>query len=485
MQSPQHPDKSSTSVDDVSARDIRRHDLTIVWKAPDALKARTRNPRTHSTKQIQQVAASIRQFGFTNAVLIDETDGIVAGHGRVEAAKLLGLTEVPTVCVAGLTDAEIRAYVIADNRLAENAGWDQELLALELGELAALELNFNIEVVGFDTAQIDLLLGGDKAAPADPEADEIPEPTNGPVVSRPGDLWRLGKHRLLCGDARDPAAYDRLLAGAKARLIFTDPPYNLPIDGHVGGLGRIHHREFAMAAGEMSRDEFTTFLTTVLTNLVTASEDGSIHFVCMDWRHLGELLAAGSSAYTEFKNLIVWNKDNAGMGSFYRSKHELIFAFKSGTAAHINNFGLGEKGRYRTNVWDYPGASRRDELPMHPTVKPVALVADALRDCSCRNEAVLDAFVGSGTTIIAAEKTGRKAYGLEIDPGYVDCAVRRYEAYTGKTVLLDETGQTFAEVAAARGACLPQAQPVQATACETEASAECGDEVSDTTEAAP
>jgi hypothetical protein len=245
-----------------------------------------------------------------------------------------------------------------------------------------------------------------------------------------------------------------------------------------------------MASGEMSGEEFTSFLTTVLTNLAGVSEDGAIHFICMDWRHMGELLAAGGKAYTELKNLIVWNKSNGGMGSFYRSKHELVFAFKSGKGAHVNNFGLGEKGRYRTNVWDYAGAnslkaSRIDELATHPTVKPVALVADAIRDCSCRNHIVLDAFMGSGTTIIAAEKTGRKAYGLEIDPGYVDCAVRRYEAYTGRTVLLEETGQTFAQVAAAREACRPQAQPVQAAACETEVSTECGVEVSDATEAAP
>jgi DNA modification methylase len=244
-------------------------------------------------------------------------------------------------------------------------------------------------------------------------------------------------------------------------MVFTDPPYNVAIDGHVCGKGAIHHREFAMASGEMSEGEFTNFLALVLKNIAHVSADGSIHFICMDWRHLREVLAAGYSTYDEFKNLIVWNKDNAGMGSFYRSKHEMILVFKNGKAAHINNFGLGEKGRYRTNVWDYPGvnsmkAGRMDELAMHPTVKPVGLVADAIRDCSKRKQIVLDAFMGSGTTLIAAEKTGRIACGLELDPAYIDVAIRRYQAYTGKIATLAETGQTFAEVAAARGVSLPE-----------------------------
>jgi DNA modification methylase len=451
----------NTSSQDIHAADrISRLNLDIVWQATDGLKPQARNARTHSEKQIQQIAASIRQFGFTNPVLVDAEGHIIAGHGRVEAAKLLGMGEVPTIRLDHLTEAQKRAYVLADNRLAELAGWDRDLLALELGELAALDLDFDIGITGFDTAAVDLLL--DEKGPSKPKKeDEVPEPLDGPPVSRLGDLWCLGPHRLYCGDARDTAAYQRLLEGKKAQMVFTDPPYNVVIDGHVCGNGSIHHREFAMASGEMSEAQFTDFLTLILKNIAHVSADGSIHFICMDWRHLREVLAAGYSAYDELKNLIVWNKDNAGMGSFYRSKHELILVFKNGKAAHINNFGLGEKGRYRTNVWDYPGvntmkAGRMDELAMHPTVKPTALVADAIRDCSQRKQIVLDAFMGSGTTLIAAEKTGRIACGLELDPAYIDVAIRRYQAYTGKAATLAETGQTFAEVAAARGIPLPE-----------------------------
>jgi DNA modification methylase len=253
----------------------------------------------------------------------------------------------------------------------------------------------------------------------------------------------MGEHRLLCGDARDGEAVQQLMAQETARMVFTDPPYNVKIDGHVGGAGRVKHREFAMASGEMSQDQFARFLTEVLANMADASCDGSIHLVCMDWRHMTELMAAGGAVYDELKNLIVWAKTNGGMGTFYRSRHELIFVFKKGKEAHINTFGLGESGRYRTNVWDYPGINtfrdgRDEELAMHPTVKPVALVADAIKDVSRRGHIVLDAFGGSGTTLIAAEKTGRNARLLELDPAYCDVICRRFEAYAGRPA----SGQT-------------------------------------------
>ena len=235
-------------------------------------------------------------------------------------------------------------------------------------------------------------------------------------------------------------------------MVFTDPPYNVPIDGHVCGLGRVRHGEFVMASGEMDEEQFTSFLTTVLRNLAAHSQDGSVHYVCMDWRHMGELLAAGRAAYTELKNLCVWNKDNGGMGSFYRSKHELVFAFKNGTAPHINNFELGQNGRYRTNVWDYPGANslkaeRMEELRMHPTVKPLALVADAIRDCSHRGGLILDPFVGSGTTLMAAERTGREACVLELDPRYIDTIIQRWQAAGGEDAVHADSGETFAGIA--------------------------------------
>jgi len=425
--------------------------LAIEYRSVDGLKPSSRNPRTHSKKQIQKLSASIRQFGFVNPLLVDEQGAVVAGHGRLEAAKSLGLAEVPTIALGHLTPEQKRAYVIADNRLAELAGWDRELLAVEFKELTQLDLAFEVEITGFDMAEIDVLIDP-PAMPkkADP-LDEVLEP-QGPAVTRAGDLWLLGRHRLLCGDARDPACYGTLLAGDIAQMVFTDPPFNVRVEGHVSGLGRIHHREFVMGSGEMSEAEFTGFLKTVLGNLAQASVDGAIHFVCMDWRHLGEVVAAGHAAYTELKNLCVWAKDNGGMGSFYRSRHELVFAFKHGTAPHINNFRLGETGRYRTNVWEYAGVNtmkpgRQDELAMHPTVKPVALVADAIKDCSKRGGIVLDAFGGSGTTLIAAEKTGRRGYLLELDPLYVDVIIRRWQKHFDDQARHALSGLTFEETA--------------------------------------
>jgi DNA modification methylase len=412
------------------------------------LRPHPNNARTHSKKQIRQIAKSIAQFGFCNPVLVDDAKQIIAGHGRVEAAKLLGIDAVPTCQLSHLSEADKRAYVLADNKLAEKAGWDRDLLAIELQGL--IELDIDIELTGFEMAEIDLILEEAREASGDPSGpeDTVPEPSPSPAVSQPGDLWLLGRHRLLCADAREQAAYDRLLEGAKAQFVFTDPPYNVEIDGHVCGLGRIRHREFAMGCGEMGEAEFTAFLKAVFALLAENTVEGSIHQICMGWRHMGEMLAAGRMVYRELKNLCVWNKTNAGMGSFYRSKHELVFVWKSGAAAHINNFELGQHGRHRSNVWDYAGvntvrAGRLDELAMHPTVKPTALVADAIKDCSRRGGLVLDPFCGSGTILIAAERTGRKARALEIDPNYVDVAVRRWQAYAGKPAILAGSGETF------------------------------------------
>ncbi len=406
------------------------------------------NARTHSKKQIRQIAKSIEKFGFCNPVLVDDTGQIIAGHGRVEAAKLIGLATVPTCRLSHLSEAEKRAYILADNKLAENAGWDRDLLVIELQGL--IELDVEIELTGFETAEVDIILEEvrEGAETENASEDVVPERTPGPTVSQAGDLWLLGAHRLYCGDARDQAAYGALLEGAKVEFVYTDPPYNVSIDGHVCGLGRVRHREVAMASGEMSEAEFMEFLQLVFQLMVAHSTDGSIHQVCMDWRHMEEMLTAGRAVYSELKNLCVWNKTNAGMGSFYRSKHELVFIWKSGTAAHINNFELGQHGRHRTNVWDYAGVNtmrpgRMEELTIHPTVKPVALVADAIKDCSHHGGLVLDPFCGSGTTLIAAERTGRKARAMEIDPAYVDVAVRRWQTFTGKSAILAGAGETF------------------------------------------
>jgi DNA modification methylase len=427
-----------------------------------ALRPYDRNARTHSKKQIRQIATSIERFGFTNPVLISDDGQILAGHGRVEAAKLLQMERVPALRLSHLSDAERRAYILADNKLAQNAGWDRELLALELQGL--IDLDFQVDLTGFGLAEIDMIL--DDAREGSPDTASGPEdevPAVGDLagsVTRPGDIWLVGRHRLVCGDCRFEESLRLLLEGEEADLIFTDPPYNLSIDGHVCGLGRIRHREFAMGVGEMSPDAFAGFLRQTLGHAAAHSRDGAIAFVCMDWRHLSELLAAGQVVFSELKNICVWNKSNAGMGTFYRSKHEFVLAFKVGAAAHTNSFGLGESGRYRTNVWDYAGVNtfkpgRMDELSVHPTVKPVALVADAIKDCSKRGQIVLDPFAGSGTTLIAAEKTGRRARLIEFDPAYCDGILRRFEQVTGKEARLAATGQGFEAVTEARETARP------------------------------
>ena len=423
------------------------------------LKPARRNARTHSKLQTSQIAESIRRFGFTNPVLIDDDNHLIAGHGRVSAASGIGLTEVPCIRLSNMSAADKRAYIIADNKIALNADWDPEMLALEFQEL--IDLGFDVSLTGFELCEIDQILIDAEGASQDPVRAEDDHPAPATVaVSRPGDHWILGPHALVCGDAKDPAVVAQIMGDDLADMVFTDPPYNVRIDGHVSGLGRTHHREFAEASGEMSKAEFTEFLRLSLGGAANVSRDGAIAFICMDWRHVGEVLAAGYSAFTELKNICVWAKTNGGMGSFYRSQHEMVLVWKKGSAPHTNTFGLGDKGRYRTNVWTYAGVNtfksdRMDELASHPTVKPVALVADAIRDVSNRGEIILDVFGGSGTTLIAAEKTGRRARLVEIDPLYCDVIVSRWEKLTGKKALLSGTHQAFEIVRSARAAAKP------------------------------
>ena len=432
-------------------RSLREVDLAIVDRPVSALKPLSHNARTHSKRQIHQIAASIQEFGFNNPVLVDEANTIIAGHGRVEAAKVLGLSVVPTIRIEHLTDAQKRAYILADNRLALNAGWDPEILAIEFQHLADLNLTFDLEITGFETAEIDLILDGSGVTAAD-RADDATPPLSEVAASRTGDLWTLGDHRLICGDSRDADTYYTLLGADRARLVFGDPPYNVKVDGHVGGLGSIKHREFAMASGEMTQPQFMQFLRTVFRNSADVSMPGAIHYWCMDWRHMSEMLAAGAEPYSELKNLCIWNKNNGGMGSFYRSKHELIFVYKVGREPHINTIELGRAGRYRTNVWDYGGANAlagRNDLAMHPTVKPVALISDAIKDCSRIGDIVLDPFGGSGSTLIAAERTKRRARLIEIDPAYVDVTIKRWEQRTGRAAI-HQDGRTYSLIAESR-----------------------------------
>jgi DNA modification methylase len=400
-----------------------------------------------------------RAFGFNVPVLINAQSKVVAGHGRILACVQLGWQEVPTIALEHLSAAQAQAFLIADNKLTENASWDEQLLAQQLQALCAAELDFSIEAIGFEAAEIDMLIENltpGTAEEGDP-ADSLPEA--GPAVTQPGDVWLAGPHRILCADALEPSSYSALMASRQAGIVIADPPYNVKVSGHVCGKGAIQHREFAMASGEMDSDSFSAFLSRVCALLARHSVDGSLHYLFMDWRHLPEILSAGANAYGELKALCVWVKDNGGMGSLYRSQHELILVFKNGTGVHRNNIQLGQFGRNRTNVWHYPGVNsfaRNSEegnlLALHPTVKPVALIADALLDCSARGDVVLDPFLGSGTTVIAAERTGRVCYGMELDALYVDTAIRRWQAFSGLSARLAASGKSFAQVAQSRRA---------------------------------
>jgi DNA modification methylase len=428
------------------------HDRREIRLLPlGSLKPTRKNARTHAKKQIKQVANSIRQFGWTYPILVDENLQIICGHARWEAAKQLGLKDVPVLVMRGLSDAEKRALAIADNKIPANAGWDRKLLAEELGELASLlpDCNLTLEITGFEPAEIDGLM----ADFGDQDSADAPCTIGEQPISRRGELWQVGPHLVLCGDACDQADWAALVGGDRASMLIADPPYNLQISATLG-RGKIKHREFAVASGEMSPADFAGFLTSWMRLAAQFSNDGSIHYIFMDWRHLSEIHGAGQAVFGPLQ-LVVWNKTNAGQGSFYRSQHELIFVYKNGDAPHLNNVELGRHGRNRSNVWTYAGVNtfhknRLDDLSVHPTVKPVALIADAIKDCTRRGDLVLDPFLGSGTTLLAAERVGRRAYGLEIDPLYVDAALRRWQDVTKRDAILAATGQTFDEVAAER-----------------------------------
>ena len=428
--------------------------LAVTYRPIKSIKIDAGNPRSHKPPQVAAIARSIKTFGFNVPLLVDEAGQLIAGHGRLAAAMKLGLKEVPTIELGHLSDMQRRAYMIADNRLTDLSRWDDQLLGAVLRDLSVAELDFDLDAIGFSVGEIDFRIEGlNETTPLD-SADE-PVTIEETAISVLGDLWHLGDHRLLCGSALDPIAWDQLMQGAKADVGFTDPPFNVKIDGHVSGLGRIKHREFEMASGEMSRDDFTDFLESSFLQMATHSRLASIHFTAIDWTHAPEMIAAGERAFTELKNICVWSKPAGGMGSLYRSQHELFFVWKSGQGRHQNNVELGRNGRNRTNVWSYPGIAAfrysegGDLLETHPTSKPVALVADAILDVSKRGDLVIDPFIGSGTTIIAAERVGRIAYGIELDPLYIDASIRRFERLTGQ-IARHDSGLTFTEIAEQR-----------------------------------
>ena len=442
--------KASSSIRELPATSPR-----IECVAIDKVQLNPRNARTHSKKQIRQIAASLRNFGFISPIVVDENYVALAGNGRLQAARLEGISHVPVIRIDHLTRAQKRAYLIADNRIAELAGWDREILAIEFGELTDLlpMEGLDISLTGFETAEIDSILID--AASSRPEPDDAPPSLPRNAVTQPAELWLLGKHRLLCGDAQESSNFTRLMDGVLAAAVFCDPPYNQKVST-IGGRGQVQHPEFAYASGEMDWQQYRKFLSRTLGNGIRVSEDGAVHFVFTDWRHVGDLTEVSRDIYGAMLNLVVWNKTNGGQGSFYRSQHELIGVFRVGDRPHRNNVELGRFGRNRPNVWTYAGVNtfgrgRMEALASHPTVKPIALVSDAILDCTARGNVVLDQFAGSGTTILAAEKVGRIAYAMEYEPRYVDVAVERWQRSTKLEATLADDGRSFEEIARLRG----------------------------------
>ena len=426
--------------------------LEIQYRSVSDLVLDSRNPRQHSQRQVNQIADSIREFGFIMPIVLDHASHVVIGHARVLAAKKLDMPQIPVVEIKHLSKAQLKALRIADNKLALNAHWDERLLGESFLELKGLDVEFDLSITGFSLPEIDLTL--QSLAEIKPEvSDDEDDATTGIPVCEAGDIWQLGDHRILCGDATSEVAFDRLMTEKPADAVFIDPPYNLKIDGHVSGKGKVRHREFAQGVGELNRDEFIQFLIKSCGLLAKHSKDGAIHFVCMDWRHADELMTAGREVYSELKNIAIWVKGNPGMGSLYRSQHELIFIYKSGTGRHTNNVELGKNGRNRSNVWSYDSAAVQARkgnnlLALHPTAKPVQLVMDALLDCSSRGKIVLDSFLGSGTTVLAAEHTGRICHGIELDPLYIDTTIRRWQNLTGRDAVRLGDGKLFRELEA-------------------------------------
>jgi DNA modification methylase len=422
------------------------------------LKPPLKQLRAYTKANVRGCVRLIEKFGFLTPILADGDGHILGGLLWFLAAQRLELPELPVVKTTHLSPDEQLAYRIAEQRISELSPWDDQALSEALQHLSTQDLSFDLDIIGFSSTEIDLRIEGLNQPPS-PAEESIPAPPSSPVA-RPSDLWLCGRHRLLCGSALDKASWATLMGTSKANLVFTDPPYNVPIRGHVSGKGAAKHREFAMASGEMSSEEYLNFLTTVSNALKNYSVDGSLHYFCIDWRHVSEMLKVGEAVFERLINICTWVKNNGGMGSFYRSQHELVVVFRNGMKAHRNNIELGRHGRNRSNVWNYAGANsfggRTTEegnlLQLHPTVKPVQLVADAILDSTSRRGIVVDCFLGSGSTLLAAERVSRRLYGMELDAAYVDVCILRWQKYTGQTATLESTGQTFSQVAEDRQA---------------------------------
>lgn len=427
----------------------------IEYAHPAQFRPHPNNTNEHPKKQREFLKNAIAQLGFINPVLVNDSLQVVAGHLRVEVAQELKLDAIPYIRLSHLSPTELRALMIGDNAIASHSKLNDGLLADELSELMPLLAaeGHDVSLLGIEAAEIDLLLGNHVDIEQDPD-DELPEPSTA-IVSTLGDIWVLGDHVVRCGDAKSQDDYAALMGRERATVVISDPPYNLPTKSFQG-RGKIRHANFVEAFGEMSPDEFIDFLTAAYGLTAKFSRDGALHFYFGDWRHAAEYIAAGKAVFAEFKNLIVWNKTSPGQGSLYKSQHELVFLFKHGKAPHINNVELGRHGRNRSNIWLYAGANsfRKDrlkELSLHPTIKPTAMISDALKDVSRRGDIVLDPFGGSGSTLLAAERVGRRARVMELDPQFVDVTVRRWQEFTRRDAILRATGQTFDEVIRDRG----------------------------------
>ena len=418
------------------------------WFRIDQIKPYPGHARRHNKRKIEKLKKLLRHYGQVTPVVVDRDGVILDGDAVLTAMRELGSGEIAAVVVANRTDPEIKALRLALNRIPMDAAWDNDRLRVELEQLVSL--SFDLELTGFDAVEIDHLLEVDvPKLNVTEDSEQIPAPQS-PAITTVGDIWTCGRHHIGCGDARDQAFIDKIMGGLRASMCFVDPPYNVPIAGFVSGKGRVQHREFVQGIGELSSDQFTAFLAECLAVLQRCTSDGALIYACMDWRHIYELLAAGRQCSLELFNICVWAKTNAGMGSLYRSQHELICVFKAGATNHINNVELGRHGRNRSNLWTYRGlnsfgADRDELLASHPTVKPVLMIADAIRDVTRRGDTVLDTFMGSGSTLMAAEETGRVCFGVDLDPLYVDVAVRRWQNQTRQDAVHAETGELFNE----------------------------------------
>lgn len=451
LSEPTERETASSAVEEISLVQEIEHVATKKLKVPSTAL------RSCSKSQVDELAAIIRLIGFVVPVVVDEDNRVWAGIVRLKAAEKLGMSKVPVVRLKDLTEAQKRAFRLADNKLSEKGKWDRKQLAIELPDLAPLLVaeGLDISITGFSAAEIDQITFDFEQNTAEPRDDFDADVLRQTPVSQAGDVYRLGDHVLGCADAKDLDFIRRLVGNRLASMAFLDPPYNVRVRDVVG-RGKAKHAEFAMASGEMSSQEYREFLETTLSVAAAVSLDSAVHYVCTDWRHVDAVMRVGRKVYATQLNLAAWVKSNAGQGSFYRSQHELIAIFRVGNDPHLNNIKLGRHGRPRSNVWHYGGmnafrAGRMSDLRVHPTIKPVAMICDAIRDCTQRDDTVLDTFCGSGTTLLAAERVGRRAVCVEIEPRFVDVAIRRWQDLTGKDAVHVDLGSTFLELKSRRG----------------------------------